>query len=92
MFRITTNHVRGRLELIVDGSLCTECAALIERYCKQALADGARVIVSLRDVQVVDLFGQDLISRLQHSGISVRGADLYTSYVVDQCRKRAHNP
>ena len=89
MFRISTNRLSEQVECIVDGDLSIDCTCAIERLCLEARRAAEPVTIRLRDVQTVSQTGRDFLIGLIRAGTRVVGSGLYTSYLVEECRRNA---
>jgi hypothetical protein len=82
MIRVMTADKPTQTEIIVDGKLSGEGVELVETLCNEAISNGKPVRLYLRDVSLIDESGRALLGRLRTRGISLKGAGLYSSYVV----------
>ena len=82
MFRITREDHTARSVLTLDGDLSRDCVELIEKCCRQAMVRGVPVDLFLREVSNIDLPGRSLLKKLAGMGVRLRGAGLYTTYIL----------
>jgi len=82
MFRITKADQATRSVLTLDGDLSNDSIETLELCCQQAMARGVRVDVFLRDVSNIDGAARTLLKRLADMGVHLRGAGVYTSYIL----------
>ena len=68
--------------MTLDGQLSADCVGLVETFCEEAMADGKRIDLILRDVPVVDEAGRALLRRLAAKGVRLLANGVYTSYLV----------
>ena len=82
MFRLDKKIAGAGVNVTIDGQLSVDCINLVETCCDEALADGKRIDLVLRDVRDVDESGQALLRRLAAKGVHLIGNGVYTSYLV----------
>ena len=82
MFRVSRTECEDRSILTVEGELSRECVETLETCCRQALATGRPVELFLRDVSVFDACGRACLEKLARAGIHLRGAGVYTSWLL----------
>lgn len=63
--------------------------SVADACCTQALARGKRLLVYLRDVNMIDEAGRSLVCRLAARGVRLRGSGMYTSYLLRQLARTA---
>jgi len=70
MFRITEQRSFGRLVLKLEGRCSAECVGALEQCWRAARsgADAESIWIDLSDVDVVDLAGQEQLSRMHREG------------------------
>lgn len=76
----------------IDGQLLAEFVGIAENCCREALASGQPVCVSLRDVTGIDDAGRDLLCRLAERGVRLRASGIYTSHLVRMLQRIAKRP
>jgi len=86
VFRLDKTAGRAGINVTIDGQLSADCVAVIETCCDEALADGKRIELVLRDVRNVDEAGLALLRRLEAKGVHLIGTGVYTSYLVESLK------
>lgn len=89
VFRLDKTAEGTRIKLVLDGQLSSECVAVIETCCDEAMGDGKRVELVLHDVPSVDEAGRSLLRRLAAKGVRLIGKGVYTSYLVKSMSRLA---
>jgi len=71
MFRITEHIASGRLVLKLEGRFSSACVTELDGCWREAVgsADGQPVWVDLTDVDVVDIAGQQQLTRMHREGV-----------------------
>jgi predicted RNA polymerase sigma factor len=82
VFRLDKKVAGEEMNVAIDGQLSADSIDLVETCCDEALADGKRIDLVLRDVRSVDESGQALLRRLAAKGVHLIGNGVYTSYLV----------
>jgi anti-anti-sigma regulatory factor len=71
MFRITEQNASGRLVLKLEGRFSAACVHDLDGCWRNAVekSDGASIWVDLTDVDVVDIAGQEQLTRMHRGGV-----------------------
>lgn len=71
MFRITEHTASGRLVLKLEGRFSSACVTELDGCWREALesSNGRSIWVDLTDVDVVDVAGQEQLTRMHREGV-----------------------
>lgn len=82
MFRISKTDQPARSVLILEGALSEECVEAVDTCCRQAMTRGVPVDLYLRDVTDIGGAALALLRKVARLGVRLRGAGVYTSFVL----------
>ena len=87
MFRITRADHATNSVLTLEGDLAGDCVEAVERCCCQAITRGVPVNLVLKEVSNIDIPGRALLEKLPAMGVRLRGAGVYTAYLLRSIRR-----
>jgi len=84
MIRILTSTEPDGITVTVDGRLVGENVEAVESCVTDAIGEGKPVHLFLRDVSSIDRRGHALLGRMAATGVRLRAAGVYCSWIVSQ--------
>ncbi len=88
MIRIFTTDEQYATTITIDGQLVGEYVDAVKACAHQAIGRQRTVHLFLRDVSHIDEPGRTLLSHLAAKGVRLSASGVYSSYVVEEIRRK----
>jgi len=92
MLRITRQPGGGQAALLLEGNLLKEWIAELQQALAEARQDGAVVELDLSGLRFVDAEGASFLRECRKRGVSLLGASLFVSALLDPPLPRRRRP